>query len=82
MRRRFTTSRGWIRIYEFLDGNETDVSGVNFATATDRTWGGISAGGSYNWNADKYSLYSEVPSTPACPISLTATASMALQSSG
>ncbi|UXN58146.1 autotransporter-associated beta strand repeat-containing protein [Phyllobacterium zundukense] len=46
--------------YEFLDGNETDVSGVNFATANDRTWGGIGAGGSYNWNDDKYSLYSEV----------------------
>ncbi|UXN58384.1 autotransporter-associated beta strand repeat-containing protein [Phyllobacterium zundukense] len=46
--------------YEFLDGNETDVSGVNFATANDRTWGGIGTGGSYNWNDDKYSLYSEV----------------------
>jgi fibronectin-binding autotransporter adhesin len=46
--------------YEFLDGTDTDVSGVNFATENDRTWGGIGAGGSYNWNDDKYSLYSEV----------------------
>ncbi|HMF66351.1 MAG TPA: hypothetical protein VK602_01935 [Phyllobacterium sp.] len=34
--------------------------GANFATANDHTWGGIGAGGSYNWNDDKYSLYSEV----------------------
>jgi fibronectin-binding autotransporter adhesin len=46
--------------YEFLDGTDTDVSGVNFASENDRTWGGIGAGGSYNWNDDKYSLYSEL----------------------
>lgn len=46
--------------YEFLDGTEVGVSGVDFANESDRTWGGIGAGGSYNWNDDKYSLYGEV----------------------
>jgi fibronectin-binding autotransporter adhesin len=30
------------------------------SSENDRTWGGIGAGGSHNWNDDKYSLYSEV----------------------
>ncbi|MDC9837861.1 autotransporter outer membrane beta-barrel domain-containing protein [Rhizobium binxianense] len=46
--------------YELLDGTEVGVSGVSFASESDRTWGGIGAGGSYNWNDDKYSLYGEV----------------------
>ena len=46
--------------YEFLDGTEVEVSGVNFASENDRTWGGIGTGGSHNWNDDKYSIYSEV----------------------
>jgi outer membrane autotransporter protein len=46
--------------YEFLDGTEVEVSGVDFASENDRTWGGIGTGSSYNWNDDKYSIYSEV----------------------
>jgi fibronectin-binding autotransporter adhesin len=46
--------------HEFLDGTEVEVSGVNFASENDRTWAGIGTGGSYNWNNDKYSIYSEV----------------------
>jgi outer membrane autotransporter protein len=46
--------------YEFLDGTKVGVSGVNFASENDRTWGGVGIGGSYNWNDDKYSIYSEV----------------------
>ncbi|RXT17802.1 hypothetical protein B5P46_28575 [Rhizobium leguminosarum] len=46
--------------YEFLDGTDVAVSGVQFASENDRTWGGIGAGSSYNWNNDKYSIYSEV----------------------
>lgn len=46
--------------HEFLDGTDVNVSGVNFASENDRTWGGIGAGGTYNWTNDKYSLYGEV----------------------
>lgn len=46
--------------HELLDGASVNVSGVNFASKNDRTWGGIGAGGSYNWSDDKYSLYGEV----------------------
>ncbi|UXN60043.1 autotransporter outer membrane beta-barrel domain-containing protein [Phyllobacterium zundukense] len=46
--------------HEFLDGSEVDLVGVNFANESDRTWGGIGAGGSYSWADDKYALYGEV----------------------
>ncbi|MGH6861028.1 MAG: autotransporter outer membrane beta-barrel domain-containing protein, partial [Phyllobacterium sp.] len=46
--------------YEFLDGTQTDVAGVHFASENDRSWGGIGAGGSYNWADDKYSVYGEM----------------------
>jgi fibronectin-binding autotransporter adhesin len=46
--------------YEFLDGSKVDVAGVQFTSANDRTWGGIGAGGSYNWADDKYSVSGEV----------------------
>lgn len=45
--------------YEFLDGSRVDVSGSNFGSRTDRLWGGLGAGVSYNWGKDKYSLYAE-----------------------
>ena len=45
--------------YEFLDGTTVNVSNVNFSSRNDRVWGGIGAGGSYNWNNDKYSVYGE-----------------------
>ncbi|MEN3931582.1 autotransporter outer membrane beta-barrel domain-containing protein [Microvirga sp. W0021] len=46
--------------YEFLDGTEVSVTNVNFRNRSDRFWGGIGAGVSYNWNDDAYSLYGEV----------------------
>ncbi|OQM74225.1 hypothetical protein BFN67_05075 [Pseudaminobacter manganicus] len=46
--------------HEFLDGSVTDVAGIKFSNENERTWGGIGAGGSYNWNDDKYALYGEV----------------------
>jgi outer membrane autotransporter protein len=46
--------------YEFLHGTQVDVSTVHFASANDRLWGGIGAGGSYNWADDKYTLFGEV----------------------
>ncbi len=45
--------------YEFLDGTTVDVSGVTLTNRSDRLWGGIGVGGSYNWNDDRYSIYGE-----------------------
>lgn len=45
---------------EFLNGTNVNVSGTNFASENDRTWGGIGTGGSYTWDNDKYALYGEV----------------------
>ena len=45
---------------EFLDASQVDVSGTKFETRPERLWGGIGAGGSYNWDDDKYSVYGEV----------------------
>lgn len=49
--------------YEFLDGTETNVAGVTFASQSDRLWGGIGGGGSYSWNGGKYALYAEALAT-------------------
>lgn len=46
--------------YEFLDATQVDVSGTKFETRPERLWGGIGAGGTYNWDDDKYSVYGEV----------------------
>ncbi|UXN59121.1 autotransporter outer membrane beta-barrel domain-containing protein [Phyllobacterium zundukense] len=40
--------------HEFLDGSQVDLAGVNFASESDRTWGGIGAGLSNV--ADSYSV--------------------------
>ena len=51
---------GIANIYnEFLDGTAVDVAGLTFVSSTDRLWGGIGVGGSYNWNDDKFSIYGE-----------------------
>ena len=51
---------GIVNLYnEFLDGTRVDLAGVSLASKKDRTWGGIGAGGSYNWDNDKYSIYGE-----------------------
>lgn len=44
---------------EFLDGTSVDVSGASLANRSDRLWGSLGLGGSYNWNDDKYSVYGE-----------------------
>jgi outer membrane autotransporter protein len=45
--------------YDFLDGTSVDVSGASLSSRSDRLWGGVGVGGSYNWNDDKYSIYGE-----------------------
>lgn len=44
---------------EFLGSNTVDVAGVAFDNANDRTWGGLGAGGTYEWANGKYALYGE-----------------------
>ncbi|MDR0253830.1 MAG: autotransporter outer membrane beta-barrel domain-containing protein, partial [Brucellaceae bacterium] len=44
---------------EFLDGTRVDVASVKFTNKSERLWGGIGLGGSYNWNDDQYALYGE-----------------------
>ncbi|MHC5306499.1 autotransporter outer membrane beta-barrel domain-containing protein [Bartonella sp. LJL80] len=45
--------------YEFLDGTEVEVSRTSFRNTNDDFQAGLSLGGSYNWQADKWSLYGE-----------------------
>ncbi len=45
---------------EFLDGSKVDVSGVSFSTRDERLWAGVGAGGTYEWNNGRYSLYGNV----------------------
>ena len=45
---------------EFLNGTAVDVSGTGFETKNDPVWAGLTLGGSYNWNDERYSLYGEV----------------------
>ncbi|MGN6448301.1 MAG: autotransporter family protein [Brucella intermedia] len=45
---------------EFLDGTRINVAGTGLTTANERTWGGIGAGGSYDWADGKYRFYGEL----------------------
>ncbi|MDR2310755.1 MAG: autotransporter outer membrane beta-barrel domain-containing protein [Brucellaceae bacterium] len=45
--------------YEFLNGTKVETADVMFANRTERLWGGIGLGGSYNWSGDKYAIYGE-----------------------
>jgi len=45
---------------EFLDGTAVDVSGTGFENKSDPVWAGLTLGGSYTWNDERYSLYGEV----------------------
>lgn len=55
-----TSVYGIANLYqEFLGGTRINVSGVDFSTDNDRTWGGIGAGGTYMWAGQKYSIYGE-----------------------
>lgn len=52
---------GVVNFYnEFLSGTRVDVSGIKFMSRSERLWGDIGVGGSYNWSDDKYSFYGEV----------------------
>ncbi len=44
---------------EFLGGSTVSLSGVDFDTDNDRSWGGIGIGTSYAWADNKYALYGE-----------------------
>lgn len=46
--------------YEFLNGTRVDVAGTRFASANDRLWGSIGAGGTYSWANGRYAVYGEV----------------------
>ncbi|MHC5307941.1 autotransporter outer membrane beta-barrel domain-containing protein [Bartonella sp. LJL80] len=46
--------------YEFLNGTEVSVTNVDFRNRSDRFWGGLGGGVSYNWKDDAYSIYGEV----------------------
>lgn len=51
---------GIVNFYnEFLDGTKVDVNRTSFTNKSERFWGGVGFGGSYNWNDDKYSIYGE-----------------------
>jgi len=45
---------------ELLDGSRISSAGVDFATKSQPSWGGIGAGGSYSWADDKYRVYGEL----------------------
>ncbi|TCQ70994.1 outer membrane autotransporter protein [Ochrobactrum sp. BH3] len=44
---------------EMRGGMSVRVAGNKFDTGSDKTWGGIGAGGTYAWADDKYALYGE-----------------------
>jgi outer membrane autotransporter protein len=51
---------GIANLYQaFFGGTTVNLSGVDFDTDNDRTWGGIGLGGSYAWADNKYALYGE-----------------------
>ncbi|PVY61424.1 outer membrane autotransporter protein [Pusillimonas noertemannii] len=45
--------------YEFLGGTKVNVATTTFTSQNDRLWASMGAGGSYNWDGDKYSVYGE-----------------------
>nr|WP_081485908.1 autotransporter outer membrane beta-barrel domain-containing protein [Bartonella tamiae] len=46
--------------YEFLDGREIAVTNFDFRNRSDRFWGGLGGGLTYNWNDNAYSLYTKI----------------------
>ncbi|MDG4875023.1 autotransporter outer membrane beta-barrel domain-containing protein, partial [Mesorhizobium sp. WSM4935] len=45
--------------YDFLDGNDVDVSGVGFHEHDQPLWGGLGIGGSLSWADDRYTVFGE-----------------------
>lgn len=46
-------------LYEFMDGTQVDVAGVDFSNESERLWGEVGLGGTYSWNEDKFAIYGE-----------------------
>lgn len=46
--------------YEFLDGAEVNIAGLGYHNKGERLWGGLSVGGTLDWNEDMFSVYGEV----------------------
>lgn len=46
--------------YDFADGSETDVAGVNFVSQNQSLWAGLGIGASHNWQGDRYSVYGQL----------------------
>ncbi|CDX29442.1 Outer membrane autotransporter barrel domain (modular protein) [Mesorhizobium sp. ORS 3359] len=45
--------------YDFLDGNDVDVSGTAFHEHDQPLWGGLGLGGSLSWADDRYTVFGE-----------------------
>ena len=45
--------------YDFLDGNDVDVSGTSLHEQDQPLWGGVGLGGSLSWNDDRYTVFGE-----------------------
>ncbi|TPJ22712.1 autotransporter outer membrane beta-barrel domain-containing protein [Mesorhizobium sp. B2-8-3] len=45
--------------YDFLDGNDVDVSGTALHEHDQPLWGGLGVGGSLSWADDRYMVYGE-----------------------
>ena len=45
--------------YDFLDGNDVDVSGTAFHEHDQPLWGGLGLGGSLSWADDRYTAFGE-----------------------
>ncbi|MGV2140439.1 autotransporter outer membrane beta-barrel domain-containing protein [Agrobacterium sp. 16-2014-1-2a] len=45
--------------YNSFSSSDVRLSGVKFTSEQDALWGGLGLGGTYNWNNDRYTLYSE-----------------------
>lgn len=45
--------------YQFIDGAEVSVAGVQFNNEIEPLWGGLGLGGTYAWADDAYAVYGE-----------------------
>ncbi|CDX32238.1 Outer membrane autotransporter barrel domain (modular protein) [Mesorhizobium plurifarium] len=45
--------------YDFLDGNDVDVSGTAFHEHDQPLWGGLGLGGTLSWADDRYTVFGE-----------------------
>lgn len=45
--------------YDFLDGNDVEVSGTALHEHDQPLWGGVGLGGSLSWNDDRYTVFGE-----------------------